>query len=559
MSDSHQEVGRIVYRRFFMIALLSLIVVIAFFSSLSYLNTLNIQKEQEIFQLEQDDFKSQYSHLQADYRALQNETNDVAFKISELQSFNDDLISEYQILESQYIELLSQYSDLQLSYEEILNGYQNLDLNSSFDYLVFTDGRNNYYAKNGATGVIDFSGSSATQVIQRCVNALSDLGGRLVFAGKLNLDGPIIIQNGASNGLIELCGLGPSTQLIVSQGSDGIHIFGDQAFGYGGPYHVSIRDLVLTTEFSPQGNFMDKGIHIKNWFGVNVENVMVFYANHSGIFIEDSANIRLNNVLVEGCSGVEYGGIDPLQGVGIWLRGSIDCFFHQTYSDTNDVGFVIDSNPITYNMPRNIFLSQCVATLNERVGIQVYNSDGIVISESLFDGSNNDGIMIVDSYRVTLVNNIVIGNVGNGIVVTSENVNMIQSEIIIRTSTINSNSQNGIFILSKNGKSISHLTIEACTIINSGTGARGNPNQPDLFDGIKISGNLAAGGVCEYIRVLSCDLGNREGAIKTQRYGINSQENTDFTQVFHSYFFDNIAGNYSLSGFNNSLVNNFDT
>jgi hypothetical protein len=529
MSDNHQKAGRIVYRRFFMVALLSLIVVIAFFSSLSYFNTLNIQKEQ-------DDFESIFSRLQADYSALKNEK---------------------KILESQYFELLSKYSDLQFIYADILTDIQNLDPNSSFDYLVFTDGRNNYFAKNGSTGIIDFSGSSATQVIQGCINVLSDLGGKLVLAGKMNLDGPIIIRNGSSNGLIELCGLGPTTQLMVSQGSEGIHIFGDRAFGYESSSHISIRDLVLTTE--AQGTFMEKGIHIKNWFGVNVENVMVFYANHSGILIEDCSNIRLNNVVVEGCSGVEYGGIDPLQGIGIWLRGSVDCIFHQTYSDTNDVGFVIDSNPITYNMPRNIFLSQCVATLNFRVGLQVFNSDGIIISESLFEGCNNDGIMIVDSFRVSLINSIVVGNVGNGIVVYSDNINMTQSEIIIRTSTINSNGYNGIFILSRNGNSISHLTIEACTIINSGTGARGKPNQPNLYDGIKINGDEAAGGVCEYIRVLSCNLGNREGAIQTQRYGINSQENTDFIQVFHNYFYDNIAGNYSLSGFNNSLANNFDT
>jgi len=557
MNESYQEVKRSPTRRFFMVAFLLLIVLVSVFSWLGYSNMLNLQGIQNTLKLEQDNLKNKYSSLQNDYDSLQNETEDINAKISELQSLNETLTSDYQNLESKYYEILSEYSNLQVSYDKIINGYLSAGSNSSFNYLIFTDSRGISFAENGRTGVIDYSGSSATQVIQSCINKLSDSGGRIVFAGKIILNEPIIIQKSMSKGLLELCGLGPSTQLIVNQGSDGIHVFGDQAFGYGGPFHVSIKDLVLTTELSPLGKFMDKGIYIKNWFGVNIENVMVFYANHSGIFIEDSANVRLNNVYVEGGGGVEYGGSVPLQGVGIWLRGSKDCYFHQTYSDTNKIGFLFDSNPITNNMPRSVFLSQCEATYNDQNGVSISYSDGIIISESLVEGSNGDGIVLVDSFRVTIVNSIIIGNVGNGLFVNSQKLNMTQSEIIISTSTINSNNQNGIVILSNNSKSISHLSIESCTIINSGTGARDNLDQPNLFDGIKIRGDLVTGGTCEHIKVLNCYLGNRDGTIQTQRYGIYSQDNSDFIQLFYNSFFDNIADEYSLSGFNNSIGDNF--
>ena len=267
---------------------------------------------------------------------------------------------------------------MQENYAQFVVEFQKLPV-SSFNYLIFTDGRGNYYAENGETATIDYSGTSATEVTQNCIDALSSFGGKIVFAGTINLNGPLTIEKGASNGLLELSGFGPYSQLVVEQGGDGIHIFGDQAFGYGGPYHVVVRDLVLTGETSPRGNFMNKGIYIKNWFGVSIENVMIFYANHSGILIEDSANIRLDNVYVEGCSGTEYGGIEPLQGVGIWLRGSKDCYFHNCYSDTNEFGFVLDANPETDNIPRNVFLTQCEATLSNQNGLSISYADGIVI------------------------------------------------------------------------------------------------------------------------------------------------------------------------------------
>ena len=526
-------------------------------------NTSIIKSQLGNLQSQQDNLLSQYNSLQSNYSNLQSQQdnllsqyNSLQSNYSNLQSQQDNLQAQQISLQSQYTILQSQYSSLETNYTDFLAEYQRLQPVADFSYLVFTDEKGNYFAENGTTRIIDYSGTNGTYIGQQCLDALAESGGKIVFSGKISLDTPLIIQKEDTTGLIEICGFGPSTQLIVGQGSDGIQIFGEQAFGYGGPYHIVIRDLVLTSEILPEGRFMNNGIYIKNWFGVDIENVMVFYANISGILIEDSADVHLNSVYVEGGGGTEYGGTEPLTGVGIWLKGSKDCYLSNCYSDTNEFGFFIDPNSESNNLPRNIFLTQCEATLNEQNGIFISNADGIVVSDSLVEGSNSDGLMIVDSFVVDLVNIFVVGNVGNGVVVTSESLNMTQCLVAIKGCFISSNNQNGIGIWAKNENQISQVSIEGCTIIDSGTGARGNPDQPDFWDGINISNDVITGGRCKSIKILSCSLGNREET-PTQKYGIRSLENSDYVQVIHNDFFQNIAGTYMLVGLNNSIGENF--
>ena len=502
------------------------------------------QNNNNVTQTEFADLQSQFSNLQSSYNSLQAEYN--------------TLYSNYSALQSQYNTIQSQYSILQASFTKFVADYQTLRTIEPYNYLVFSDGTGRYYAENGATGVVDFSGTSGTQVGQSCINALSATGGKIVFAGAISLDGPLIIQNGASSGRLEISGFGSSSQFIISQNSDGIRILGSKAFGDGGPYHVTIKDLVLTSATTRVGRFINNGIYIKNWFGVDVSDVMIFNANNSGILIEDSADVHLDNVYVEGCSGTEYGGSQPLTGTGIWLKGSKDCYFSNCYSDTNYYGFRIDSTSETGSMPQSVFLSECEATLCQQSGILISHADGIVLSDSLVEGSNEDGIVIVDSFRINVANTNVIGNVGNGIMITSYSQNMTQSEILIDGCTIKSNNQNGIKIWAKFNMPITQVSIQDCNIIISGTGARGNLNQPNIWDGVFISNDATTGGACKYVTITNCFLGNIAGATQTQAYGIRSLQNSDYVQVFHNNFFQNLAGNYTLAGTHNSIGDNYD-
>lgn len=548
----------------FLSALTIIIIVLAFIGYSTYSIISDFQNEQKDLRDEFALLNSQINTLQTELNASQNANNMTQLELADLQSQFYELLAEYNKLladyntiESQYDFLQTQYSSLQTSFTKFVAENQIVQAIQPYNYLIYSDGTGNYYAKNGATGIIDFSGTSGTQVGQNSINALSTDGGKIIFVGTIILEGPLLIHN-ETYGRLEISGFGASTQLVASQNSDGIHIIGTQPFGYGGPYHVSIRDLVITSTLTRTGRFVKNGIYIKNWFGVDIQNVMIFYANNSGILIEESANVQLDNVYVEGCSGTEYGGTQPLAGSGIWLSGSKDCYLRNCYSDTNYDGFRITANSATGSMPRSIFLTQSEATLNQRLGIYLSEADGIVLTESLIEGSNSDGILIADSYRISINNALVIGNVGNGVLITSENLNMTQSQILIDGCTIKSNNQNGIMIWAKNNMPITQIGIESSTIILSGTGARGNPSEPNTWDGILIGDNADTSSECRYVKITNCYFGNIAGANPTQAYGIRSIENSNYIQIFNNNFFNNLAGNYNLVGVNNEIAYNID-
>ena len=494
---------------------------------------------------------------------------------SELQESNSQLKSQLDSLQSQIQDQVQQQFQSQL--EAMKN---NLTLTQSklsifeaqlntpqpskpqpvepYNYLVYSNTSGSYLAQNGLTSAVDYSGNNATKVIQSCIDSLlSGNGGKIILAGTINLDGPLIITQGKSNGTIEIAGYGPFTQLVIPDKKDGIVLIGNQAFGYGGPYHAVIKDLLLTTGNSPQGNSMENGIYIENWFDVSIQNVLIFYANNSGVQIRDSADVKLQNVYVEGCGGVEYGGTQPLSGAGISVIGSKDCFFDNVYSDTNMVGFLFKANPQTNNLPNNIFLSQCEATFCQQTGMSIGSTNGLVLANSLIQGSCGDGVNIVDSFNINLASTIIQGNSGNGVVINSAALNLNQSLIKIQNCNIDANGKNGLGVYSQNNMTIGGVSILGCQITNSGASFLNRPAQPYLWDGININTDSLTGGNCRNIQISNCFVGNVEGTNLTQKYGVRSMGNTDHVQVLQNIFFNNLEGNYSLVGNHNLVANNF--
>jgi len=64
-------------------------------------------------------------------------------------------------------------------------------------YIVFTDG-SKYYAKNGSTGMIEYSGTDASSVIQYAIDKTNASGGGIVHlrAGRYNLSSSIVMKSG---------------------------------------------------------------------------------------------------------------------------------------------------------------------------------------------------------------------------------------------------------------------------------------------------------------------------------------------------------------------------
>jgi len=550
-------------KRFHLAILLVLLFFISVLSYPSYLYVTVVQTNKNL-ESEYQDINSQLLSLQSNISRLEAENQVLSVRYG-MRLFNNteainDLTNRCKALQIEIASANVNNTDLQTHYQNLLNFYSNvsdriqtLSQGTNFNYLVFDQGNGTYLAENGSTTLVDYSGTDGANIIQKCIDSLNDSGGKIALAGKIGIQTPLIINGSSTNGLLQLSGFGPSTQLMVRNNSDGINIFGSQAYGSGGPYHIIIDDLVLSTT---NGECMNVGIHITNWFNINLENIMVFYADSSGVLIEDCANVNLNKVYVEGCGGSEYGGKVPLNGTGICLKGSKDCYLQQCYSDTNWIGFMIESNKQTNNPGKSIFLNQCEATLNEQKGAIISNCEGISMTNCLIEGTNNDGLMIIDTGYVNILNTIIKGNAGNGAVLTSESSSMAESEITIQSCTISDNNQNGIGIWAKNAKDIGQVNILSCTITNSGTGARGHPSVVGFWDGINISNDPLTGGKCSDIKILQCLIGNKADSLQTQNYGIRTLQNTDYIQLSQNSFFANINGNFTLEGLHNTVFGN---
>src|SRR4030066_515329 len=196
--------------KFLAIILVSPLIISTTVGYYAYSTASKFQVDQSKFQAELDNLSSQMAGLQAELNESQNNNNETKFDLNNLQSqfselqsqFNslqaeyNNLSSRYSTAESHYNSLQSQYSNLQTSFTKFVADYQTVRTIEPYNYLVFSDGVGNYYAENGATGSIDFVGTSGTQVGQSCINALSTAGGKIVFAGWISLNGTLIIQSG---------------------------------------------------------------------------------------------------------------------------------------------------------------------------------------------------------------------------------------------------------------------------------------------------------------------------------------------------------------------------
>jgi len=82
-------------------------------------------------------------------------------------------------------------------------------------YIVFTDGFT-IYAKNGVTGVIDYSGSNAAEVIQAGIDALGSHGGIVLIK-----EGTYVISSTIKvPGNVTLSGVGFATKLVLADYAD---------------------------------------------------------------------------------------------------------------------------------------------------------------------------------------------------------------------------------------------------------------------------------------------------------------------------------------------------
>jgi len=173
-----------------------------------------------------------------------------------------------------------------------------------YSYIIFTDGTN-YYAKNGKTGQIDFSGTDASTVIQNAINSLAEGGGKIyIKAGVYRCKSQIDLTKARS---IVIEGEGYSTfpptwpryGTILYKDFDGVLINAEYPSGEGMYHSPFLRNLVIVGKNTGyyQGYTTGPAISVSNAYNFAFENVQV-YRVETGIKFRNVGMHRLMNVTV---------------------------------------------------------------------------------------------------------------------------------------------------------------------------------------------------------------------------------------------------------------------
>lgn len=243
-----------------------------------------------------------------------------------------------------------------------------LDPHTEALYIIWTDGTT-YYAKNGATGAIDFSGTVFSTVMQSAINA--GPGGEITIKpGVYSVTVPIetvkelTIQGsygyGSSNGVT----------LNVSPGITCFRYTG----GVAAPF-VKITDLFITGGLNAI-NFNDKV------YDVVLRDIYVANTSGDGIIVTNGWGLIATHVIVERCAQ---------NGFTVLFSGSSD-------------------------------INSCKFNDNGAYGLYYYASDGRIIGNEI-SGNVGYGARLRGAHRTSFIGNRIGGNTGtSGVLATGNNL-----------------------------------------------------------------------------------------------------------------------------------------
>jgi hypothetical protein len=132
------------------------------------LNHSSLQTQHDMLQANHSSLQAQHNILETDHSALQAQHDMLQASHSSLQAQHNALEANYSALQAQYDALQASYSSLWANYTDFLANYSQVH-STPFSYLVFTDGNGNYYAENGATKTIEYSGTDFAAILNTVI------------------------------------------------------------------------------------------------------------------------------------------------------------------------------------------------------------------------------------------------------------------------------------------------------------------------------------------------------------------------------------------------------
>lgn len=396
-----------------------------------------------------------------------------------------------------------------------------------YSYLIFTSPSDvypkMYFARNGLTGDIDFSGTDASTVIQNAINALSE-GTIFIKRGLYLLSNYINI--GKSN--IALKGEGLSTILKMQNGvNKGLLLLNKD--GAVTPYPSNIVIENLTLDHNGQNQTAGSTLYLDYANDVIVRNCVIMNGYNNNIRTLGSSENPVYRHIVEGNYIKTSFNSDNVMGLA---RDSV--YRNNIIEDTKTGGAMTSGGGRDVLVEGNIFIN---------------NLGYAAISLERFS----------EFYRVSICNNILMGNSGSGIRLASGSLTAEFHEISIIGNII-SDQQN----ISISARGLINGVIEGNVIKNSGnfainiSGENTFPSNHVIISNNVIENSYAGINVTEYSKEL-CIVGN---SIKNaQRHGIfvrtGSNSLVCFNRVINpSLGADNTYDGIQLANWGSTLCTN---
>jgi hypothetical protein len=484
-----EKARKSVSRRIFTVTCLTLLAVTAIVSYLGYSAIMKLQIDQNALQSKYDDLSSQYFGLQANFSELQKNNSGLHSQLTNLQSQFSVLQSQHHLLEANYSVLQSQhhlleanysvlqsqhhlleanYSTLQANYTKFMADYQQLR-STPFSYLVFTDGNGNYYAENGTTRTIDYSGTDLASIL----NAVITPGKTCYFLpGEYYLNSTV---NVFGKNDVFISGSGLETSIIqVPSDICAFNITGTDSNVHNARFSMSNIAINSTTSSTQPAIFIKHVNDIKlNDLSVmefNVgydiectEKVYIYrckvWSNKTTFstgfkFVGYSLDIFLIDTIVlhDQPSGVGYS-FDNCDGITLlnaianptvpsYGDGGYGFFFFNCHW-VNLIGTISDGNGSHgYYLSSGFryYFTGAWAGSNFGNGLQSDSADHIMLSECSFYTNHMDGIKLSNSTDTTISTVISTGNTEYGLEVSNTN------GITVTSSVLTQNGNKGIFL-----------------------------------------------------------------------------------------------------------------
>jgi len=356
---------------------------------------------------------------------------------------------------------------------------------SEANYLVWKDG-STYYAKNGESGNIDYSGTVASTVIQAAIDALTSGGTVFLKQGTYTITAKISVTTND----ISIIGEGDST-FLNSTINDTILEFVATAPNY--LYDCWVKDLQI--QGSKTAGVSQFGVKLKRCRRSGVINCFIQKSGHDGIYLLNSSYCVVANNIVQDCAddgiNLNYATYNTIignvaldmtsDGIHIYLLSNFNSIVGNVVKGSGRYGIGVgdnvspsDNNDITGN---NIYSST-------DSGIMLDDARTSTVAGNVIHTSARGIELKRAASKNTLSSNTIIASTNYGISLNSSDSNVIDGNVIDTVTNYD-----GIYLLDSDHTVITDNRIVACgdrSVEEAGT------SDYTLLDGNNVNGNTTA-------------------------------------------------------------------